>query len=163
MYIFSFYCKYLYYKNLRFQYYKCSPTLGNSSNPYPVNMPDLIRIQSWLAWKQWPEADQVHLAQTRQSARTKLDPGWFSTVWSRLSVDETKSERGKLVACHLRHARNQAQWVLHTSLLPDQMHLVKPWPGHPDQIQVSFGQYDPCPLWKNRTEVDVGSQVGLIL
>ena len=31
--------------------------------------------------------------------------------------------------------------------------------AHPDQIRVSFAQYEPCILWKNRTELDVGSWI----
>ena len=30
--------------------------------------------------------DQIHLAKTRRSVRTKLDLGWFCTIWSWLSV-----------------------------------------------------------------------------
>ena len=71
----------------------------------------------------------------------------------------TESERGKLVAGWLRPARNRARRFLHTGLLPDQMRLAKPWPGHPDRIRVGFVQYDPCLLWKNGTESDAGSRI----
>ena len=48
-----------------------------------------------------------------------------------------------------------AGWFLHTGLLLDQIHLAQTWPGHPDQAQASFAQYDPCFLWKNGTESDI--------
>ena len=54
-----------------------------------------------------------------------------------------------MVAGGLHPARNWARWFLHNSLLLEQLCLVKPWPGHPDQIWVNCVQYDPCLLWKN--------------
>ena len=98
-----------------------------------------------------------------QSARTKLDPGWFCIILSRTSLEEWnqvwKSETGSGLAafCH-----NRAQWFLHNGLFPDKTCLAKPWPGHPDQIWVSFAQYDPCLLWKNgaeNSEMDAGSRI----
>ena len=95
-----------------------------------------------------------------QSARTKLDPGWFCIILSRTSLEEwnqvwkSETRSGLAAFCH-----NRAQWFLHNGLFPDKTCLAKPWPGHPDQIWVSFAQYDPCLLWKNRTELDVGSWI----
>ena len=78
-----------------------------------------------------------------QAAWTKSDPGWCCTILSGTTTEEWhrvwQSETG----------RNRARWFLLTSLLPDQMHLTRPWPGHPDRIRVGFAQYDPCLLWKN--------------
>ena len=58
----------------------------------------------------------------------------------RLWINETESKNRKLVAGRFRPARNRAKWFLHTSLLPDQMCLAKPWPGHPDWIRVGLAQ-----------------------
>ena len=113
----------------------------------PVNMLNLICIWSGLAWKCWPEADQMILAHClaprpdplgqnlTHSARTKSvwagfarhDPGY---LWK----NATESESGKLVVSWLPHARSWSWWFLHTGLLSDQMHLAKPWPGHPDRM-----------------------------
>ena len=124
-------------------------------------MPEPIRIQVGLAGKHWPEAGRMILAHwlssgpdsfgqnLAQSARTKSDPGWFCTILlSRTSGEERnrvwKWEPGTVVAGWLCPASNQACWFLHTSLLSDQTSLAKPWPGHLDQIRVSFAQYDPA-------------------
>ena len=48
---------------------------------------------------------------------------------------------------------------MQASLLLDQMHLARTWPGHPDQIQDSFIQYDLGLLLKNGTKSDTGSQI----
>ena len=91
-----------------------------------------------------------------QSARTNLDPCWFCTIWS---VEESnrvwkcKTGSGPVAFC-----RNQAWWFLH----PDQIHLAKTWAGHPDQILAGFAQYYLGLLWKNRTELDAGSQIWCI-
>ena len=46
----------------------------------------------------WPKSDQ--------SSQTKLDPGWFCTIWSRLSLEEWNQIRcGKLVVGQLQSAR----------------------------------------------------------
>ena len=66
----------------------------------------------------------------------------------------------KLVAGRLRPARNRARWFLHTTELASRPDVLdKPWPGHPDRIQVGFVQYDPCLLWKNGTETDAENRI----
>ena len=147
-----------------------------SSSIISVNMPDPIRIRSGSAGKHWREAGRMIFAHwlasgpdpfdqnLTQSARTKSDPGCFCTILSGTSwKNGTESESGKLVAGRLSPARNRARWFLHTSLLPDQVRLAKPWPGHPDRTRVGFAQYDPCLLWKNGAEVDAGSRIRHIL
>ena len=116
-----------------------------------------------------------------QSARTKLNPCWFCTIWS---VEEgnrvwkCKTGSGPVAFC-----RNQARWLLHLDqihlaktssgpvafcqnqawwfLHPDQIHLAKTRPGHPDQILAGFAQYYLSLLWKNRTELDAGIRPGV--
>ena len=157
----------------------CEGNLAEWQRACPVHMPDLIHIRSRSAGKHWPEAGWMILAyqlacipaclpgpfgqNLTQSARTKLDPGWFCIILSRTSLEEWnqvwKSETGSGLAafCH-----NRAQWFLHNGLFPDKTCLAKPWPGHPDQIWVSFAQYDPCLLWKNgaeNSEMDAGSRI----
>ena len=110
-------------------------------------MPDPIQISSKL----WPEVGLIILANWLASRldlfgqnltdRTKLDLGWFCTIWSgHLWMIATKSESGKLVADQLHPARNWAQWFLHTGFLPDQMCFTKPWQDRPDWILVGFVQ-----------------------
>ena len=85
-------------------------------------MPDPIRIRYGSAGKHWPEAGLMILAHfahwlafgpdpfgqnLTQSARTKSDPGWFCTILSGTSMEERKSDSGKLVAGRLRPARNR--------------------------------------------------------
>ena len=144
-------------------------------------MPDPIQIQSRLAWKHCPEAGLMiltHQLASRpdpfgqnltQSPRDNLNLGWFCTIWSGTSVEECnqvwKRETGSrpVVFC-----QNQAWWFLQTSLLPDQMHLAKPWPGRPDWICFGLSQYDLGLLWKHKAESDVESWIwhkwsGLVL
>ena len=144
---------------------------GRETVDYPVNMPDPIRIRSWSAGKHWPEAGRMILAHwlafgpdpfgqnMAQSARIKSDPGRFCTILSGTSVVERnwvwKWETGKRAGCVLPETG--------PDVIPDQMCLAKPWPGHPDRIRVGFAQYDPCLLWKNGTESDAGSQIRPIL
>ena len=145
----------------------------------PVNITDPIRIRSGLAGKLWPEAGWMILAHrlasgpdpfgqnVTQSARTKSDPGWFRTILSRTSVEERnqfwKLETG---AGRFRSVRNRAQRFLHTSLLPDQMCLAKPWPCRPSRSDP--GQFGT--IWSMAfflfffsktkvTEMDAGSQI----
>ena len=70
----------------------------------PANMANLIQwLTSNLYWlwsnvqkpAQWflhtgllSLSDRIHSAKTCQSARTKLDPGWFCTILFRLSTEE---------------------------------------------------------------------------
>ena len=131
----------------------------------PVNMPDPIRIRSGSSRKHWPchwlaSGPDPFGQNLTQSASTKPDPGWFYTVWypGRLWVNGTESESRKLVAGRMRHAKNQARWFLHTSLLLDQMRLAKPWPGHSDQIRVGFAQYDHA--FFGKTELKRMREVG---
>ena len=77
-------------------------TVDSMQSTYPVNMPDPIRIRSGSALKRWPEAAWMILAHWLASgpdlfgqnltqsemAGTKLDLGWFCTVWSRMHVEE---------------------------------------------------------------------------
>ena len=77
-------------------------------------MPDLIRIRSGSAWKHLPEVGRMILAHQlasgsdpfgqnlTQSARTKLDPGWFCTVLSRTSVEEQNrcQKPGPMIPAH---------------------------------------------------------------
>ena len=90
-----------------------------------------------------------------QSARTKLNPCWFCTIWS---VEEgnrvwkCKTGSGPVAFC-----RNQDRWLLH----PVQIHLAKTRPGHQDQILAGFAQYYLSLLWKNRTELDAGIRPGV--
>ena len=79
------------------------------------------------------------------TARTKLDPGWFCTVWSGLSVEECnrvwkwKCETGNRP---ITFSHNQA-WL----------HLARPsrW------TLAHFAQYDMGLLWKNGTKLEEGS------
>ena len=84
-----------------------SPTVLQSNGICsPVNMSDSIHIRSGSGGKHWPEVGWMILAHQldpfgqnlTQSARTKLDLGWFCTVLSGSSVDEwnqvQKSETG---------------------------------------------------------------------
>ena len=101
---------------------------------FPINMPDPIRIRSGSARKHWPETGRISLAHRlasgpdpfcqnlTQSARIKSYPGWLGHLWK----NATESEICKLVAGRLRSARNQARWLLHTGLLPDQIRLARP-------------------------------------
>ena len=66
------------------------------------------------------------------------------------------SEGGTLEAGRLRSARTGPD---DSGLLPDQMRLAKPWPGHPDRTRVGFAEYGPCLLWKNGTETDAVSRI----
>ena len=118
-------------------------------------MPVPIRIRSGSTRKHWPEAGLMILAHRlasgpdpfgqnlTQSARTKSDPCWLCTVLSGTSVEERnrvwkwKTGSGPVASCQTR-----AGWFLHTSLLPDQIRLAKPWPGHSDQIRVGCGKSD---------------------
>ena len=104
-----------------------------------------------------------------QSAKTKLEPVWFCTIWSRPSVEEHnqvwkwETGSGLFVFC-----QKPCSVILHTGLFLDEMRLTKTWLGHPDWIWVNFAQYGPGLLWKNRTKSDVGSWIwqiwsGLIL
>ena len=140
-------------------------------------MPDPIHIQFRPDWKCWPEADQMILAHwlafgldligqnLTQLARTQLDPGWFCTIWSGPSVEEhNRVWKWETGSSRFAFCQNRTHWFLHTGLLPDKMRLPKTWPGHPDQIQVGFAQYDPGLLWKKRrTKLDVGSWMRNIL
>ena len=95
--------------------------------------------------------DRNRLAKTwhNQPERNRTRAGFAQLYPGCLWKHGTESESGKLVAGRLRPGRNWARWFLHTSFLPDQMHLAKPWPGHSDQIRVSFAPYDPsCLIWK---------------
>ena len=139
----------------------------------PVNITDPIRIRPGLAGKHWPEAGRMILAHRHasgpdpfgqnvtQSARTKSDPGWFCTILSGTSVEERKQfwklETG---AGRFRSVRNRAQRFLHTSLLPDQMCLAKPWPCRPSRPDL--GRL--CTIWymaflEKVTETDARSRI----
>ena len=75
-----------------------------------------------------------------------------------------ESESGKPVAGWSHSARNRARWFLHTSVLPDLVHLPQTGPGHPDRIWISFAQYDLGLFWgKKGTKLDVGSQIIIII
>ena len=108
--------------------------------------------------------DRICLAKTwhNQPKLNQIQGGfaqyYLGCLWKKGTESES-AENEKLVVGQLRPARNLAWWFLHTSLLPNQMCLAKPWPGHPDRIRVSFVQYDPFLLWKNRTEMDAGSRI----
>ena len=143
------------------------------STEQPVNIMDPICIRSGLAGKHWPEAGRMILAHrlasgpdpfgqnVTQSARTKSDPGWFRTILSGTSVEERnqfwKLETG---AGRFRSVRNRAQRFLHTSLLPDQMCLAKPWPCRPSRPDL--GRF--CTIWymaflEKVTETDARSRI----
>ena len=98
-------------------------------------------------WHNQPELNQIW------AGFAQYYPG---CLWK--TATESKWEK---VAGWLCPARSQARWFLHTSLLPDQMRLAKPWPDHPDQIQVGFVQYNPCLLWKTEQKQmqEVGSGI----
>ena len=129
-----------------------------------------IRIRPGSAGKHWPEVGRMIIAHRlasgpdpsgqnmTQSARTKSDPGWFCTILSGTSVEERnrvwKWETGSGPVASSRTRR-----FLHTNLLPGQMRFAKPWPGHPDRIQVGFAQYNPCLFGKNGAEMDAGSRI----
>ena len=148
---------------------KWQPSDSRQEEDIPINNWDPIRIRFGSAGKRWPEAGRMFLARRlasgpgpfgqslTQTARTKLDLGWFCTILS--GISGTESESGKLAAGRLRPARNRAGWFPFASLLPDQMRLAKPWPDHPDRIWVGSAQYDLCLLWKNGAETDAGSWI----
>ena len=140
-------------------------------NTFPVNMPDLIRIWSRLAQKHWPEAGPIILAHRLASGP---DP---SSIWSKPDTVSQNQIKSRLVLHSMIRAicgrnqqsfetgsrlmalcQNQAWWFLHTGLLPDEIHLAKTWPGHPDQIWVGFAQYDLGLLWKNGTKLDARTE-----
>ena len=124
-------------------------------------MPDPIRIRSGSAWKHWPEAGRMTLAHRlaiclakiwlSQPELNRMRAGFAQCYPGRLWKNGIELESGELVAGLFRPARNRVRWFLHTSLLPDQMRLAKPWPGHQDRIPVSSVQYDPCLLWKKKS------------
>ena len=93
----------------------------------------------------WPKPDSQPELNWISAGFAQYYPG---CLWK----NGTAFESWKLVAGQLHPARNWARWFLHTSLLPDQMHLAKPRPGHPDGTWVSFAQCDLCLLWKNGAE-----------
>ena len=136
----------------------------------PVNMLDAIHVQSRSAMKSWSEAGPLILApqlasgpdmsgqNLTGSARTKADPGWFCTIWSKLSVEECiwvwKWETGSRPVAF---CQKWAQWVLHMGLLPDQIGLAKAWQKPASVVILSLF------LWKNRTKSDAGSWIRHII
>ena len=65
-----------------------------------------------------------------RSSPSRSDPGQFCTIWTMCSL-----EKQNWIGCR------------------------KSDPAHPDQIRVSFAQYELCVLWKNTAELAVGSQI----
>ena len=128
----------------------------------PVNMLEPICMWVGSAGKHWPEAGRMILAHwlssgpdpfgqnLAQSARTKSDLGWFAQYYpGRLWKNGTKSKKWE-----------PGSWLVAScSLLSDQTSLAKPWPGHLDQIRVSFAQYDPA--FFGKTELKRMWDVGL--
>ena len=108
---------------------------------------------------------RIHLAKTwhNQPELMQILAGFAQYYPGCLWKNGTESESRKLVAGWLRPARNWAWWFMHTSSLPDQMHLAKPWPGHPDRIWVSFAQYGRCLFEKNGAEMDARNRIRRIL
>ena len=94
-----------------------------------------------------------------QSDRTKLDLGWFCTIWSGPSVEECGP------------SLKVGNWYWAGSILPELgpvilahqlaswMHFAKTWPGHLDWIRAGSAQYDVGLLWKNGIKSDAGSQI----
>ena len=135
-------------------------------------MPDPIHIQSGSAQKHWPKAGRMILAHRlasgpdpfgqnlTQSARTRLDLGWFCIMLSRTSVEECnrvwkwETGSGPVASC-----QEPGSMIPANRLASDQTSLAKPWPGHLDRIQVSFVQHGSCLLWKNGTEKDAGGWI----
>ena len=91
----------------------CTPACFRTGSVWPKtwhSQPDLNRIRAGFA-KYYPEC-----------------------LWK----NGTESESRKLAAGRLRPARNRARWFLRLGLLPDQIRLAKPWPGHLDRF---------CTMW----------------
>ena len=59
------------------------------------------------------------------------------------------------------HTHTHTLCNLHTSFLPDQIHLAKTWPSQPEPIwiQAGFAQCHPGWLWKNSTKSESGKLV----
>ena len=102
--------------------------------------------------------DWICLANTWHSRPepNRILPGFAQYDPGCLWKNAIESESEKLVAGWLHSPRNRAWWFLHTGLLLDQMHLAKTWPGHPDQVWVSFAQYGPGLLWKYWNQIRCG-------
>ena len=113
--------------------------------------------QKWAGWFLYTGLlpDWIHSAKTwhNQLELNLIQAGFAQYDLGCLWMIATESESGQLVASRLYPTRNRAQWFLHTGLLPYQMNFAKPWQGHPDQIQISFVQYDQCFIWKKRNWV----------
>ena len=92
--------------------------------------------------------ERILLAKTWQSARTKSDPAWFCTECSELYMEECnrvwkwKNGSGPVVFC-----QNRAQGFLHISLLPDQMHLAKTWPGRHSRSNPDRFLHNKIMIW----------------
>ena len=112
------------------------PSKHEGSNLDQLGRINQMSLAHWLASSSRPDPFGQNLP---HSASIKSDLGWFCTEWSGPSVKEHnriwkwKPGRRPVVLC-----QNWAQWFLHTSWLPDQMHLAKTWPDHPDWIQAGF-------------------------
>ena len=114
---------------------------GSDSHPVRIGWEALATTQrtGWF-WHTGLLPDRIRLAKSwhYQPELNRIRAGFAQYCPGSLWKNGTKSESGKLVAGRLRPARNRARWFLYTSLLPDQMCLAKPWPGHPDRIRVGF-------------------------
>ena len=141
----------------------------------PVNMPDPIRTLSGSAGKHWPEVGWMILAHwlasgpdpfgqnLTQSARPKLDPGWFCTILSGTSVEERNwvwnSETGSrlVVSC-----QKPGQMIPTHQLAsrPDASGETLTRPSRSDPVGFA---HDPCLLWKNGAEMNAGSWILHIL
>ena len=100
----------------------------------------------------WPKSDSQPDPNLTWAAFIQYDPGH---LWK----NATESESRKLAVDRIHPARNLARWFLHTVLLLDRMRFAKTWPGHADQIWVSFAQYGLGLLWENETALDVVCQI----
>ena len=129
--------------------------------------------QKWAEWFLLTGLlpDQVHLDKTWQSARTKLDLGWFCTILSGMSLEERdqvwKSETGSGPAafCH-----NRAQRFLYTGLLPDRIHFgqnpesisqnrIGSWLVLHNMIRAFFGRMAPYQMWEVRSSIIIWSSL----
>ena len=100
--------------------------------------------------------DQIHLA---QSARSKLDPGWFCTILSgRLWKNRTESKSGKLVAGWFKSCQKLDPLIPAHQLAfrPDEFSQILARPSRLDPGR--FCTVDPY-LWKNGTEKDAVSRI----
>ena len=143
--------------------HETQPDFSQTSHFYPVNMPDPICIQSVSARKCWPEVGWMILAHQlafgpdlsgqnlNQSVRTRYRLVLHNMIRAVCGRTQPSLKVGnwKQAGCVLLEPGPMI-----TSLLSDQMHLAKTWPGHPDWIQASFAEYDPGLLWKNGSELD---------